>query len=60
MPGKDDLNKLTSVTDIINGSNYVLDNGLGGIMFWDLNRDHENITGLGVDAATDNAWNILH
>lgn len=60
MPGYDDLNELTSVSDISTAANYILSNGLGGIMFWDLNRDLENLTGLGKDAATMTAWNILH
>lgn len=59
MPGRDDTGKMTSVSDISAAASYVQQNGLKGIMFWDLNRDHENITGLGVDAATNTAWNIL-
>jgi len=60
MPGHDDLGVLTSLSTITTASNYILAHGFKGIMFWDLNRDHENLTGLGVDAATDTAWNILH
>jgi hypothetical protein len=52
MPGFDDLGVLTSLSDITTAAQYVLSQGLGGVMFWDLNRDHENLTGLGVDAAT--------
>ncbi|WP_068469800.1 glycosyl hydrolase family 18 protein [Candidatus Protochlamydia phocaeensis] len=60
MPGYDDLHVMTSLSDIQNAAEYVIANGLGGIMFWDLNRDHENLTGLGSDGATNTAWNILH
>jgi len=60
MPGYDDLGVLTSLADISAASSYILVNHLGGIMFWDLNLDHENKTGLGVDAATKTAWNIIH
>ncbi len=59
MPGYDDLHVMTSVNDIITAAQYVISQGLGGIMFWDLNRDHENLTGLGVDAATNAAWNVF-
>jgi len=59
MPGRDDLNVLTSLANITTAANYIKANGLGGIMFWDLNRDHENLTGLGADAATNTAWSIL-
>ena len=60
MPGYDDLHVYTSLGDIENALNYILSNHLGGIMFWDLNRDHENLTGLGSDQATDTAWNICN
>jgi len=60
MPGRDDLGVETTLGDITTACNYILAHGFKGIMFWDLNRDHENLTGLGVDAATDTAWNILH
>lgn len=59
MPGYDDLNVRTSIADIVEAAGYLLDHQLGGIMFWDLNRDHQNSTGLGVDAATNIAWQIL-
>lgn len=59
MPGYDDLHVMTSVSDITAAAQYVKNQGLGGIMFWDLNRDHENLTGLGVDAATNAAWNVF-
>jgi chitinase len=60
MPGYDDLHVMTSLNDISNAAQYIKANGLKGIMFWDLNRDHENLTGLGADAATNTAWNIFH
>lgn len=60
MPGRDDTGKLTSLSDVSSAATYVQQNGLKGIMFWDLNRDHQNLTGLGVDAATNTAWNIIH
>jgi hypothetical protein len=60
MPGYDDLHVMTSVSDISTAAEFVKQHGLAGIMFWDLNRDHSNQTGLGVDAATRTAWNVLH
>lgn len=60
MPGYDDTGVHTSVSDIQTTANFVLQDGLAGLMLWDLNRDHENLTGLGVDAASNAAWNILH
>lgn len=60
MPGRDDGGRLTSLSDISTAAQYAVTNHLGGLMFWDLNRDHENQTGLGVDAATNTAWPILH
>jgi hypothetical protein len=59
MPGYDDLGVLTNVTNISTACNYILSNNLAGVMFWDLNRDHENLTGLGVDVATNTAHSIL-
>lgn len=59
MPGYDDLHVMTSLNDIRAAAQLVEQLGLGGIMFWDLNRDHENLTGLGVDAATNKASSIL-
>jgi GH18 family chitinase len=60
MPGMDDLGVMTSVTDIAAAAQYIEQNNLLGIMFWDLNRDLSNATGLGSKAATDTAWNIFH
>jgi hypothetical protein len=60
MPGTDDLGVVTSVTDVIAAAQYIAQNGLRGIMFWDLNRDLLNETGLGVSAATNAAWNVFH
>lgn len=60
MPGYDDLHVMTSIADISAAAQYIKMNGLGGIMFWDLNRDHENLTGLGPDAATNTAWDVFH
>lgn len=59
MPGYDDIGVYTSLNDITAVAQYVKTNHLGGVMFWDLNRDHENLTGLGVDAATNAAWKVL-
>ncbi len=52
MPGEDDTREMTSLDAVKDAAEYVVKNGLGGIMVWDLNRDHENLTGLGKDAAT--------
>jgi hypothetical protein len=60
MPGMDDVGVTTSLADITAAAQYIKQNGLEGIMFWDLNRDFENATGLGVDAATNAAWNVFH
>lgn len=60
MPGMDDVGFMTSVADIEAAAHFVVENKLGGIMFWDLNRDHENLTGLGVDAATNAVDSIFH
>lgn len=60
MPGMDDVGVMTSLADIQGAAHFAVLNNLGGIMFWDLNRDHENMTGLGIDAATNAAWPILH
>ena len=59
MPGVDDVGMQTSLNDISAGAQYVKQNGLQGIMFWDLNRDLENVTGLGASAATNTAYSIL-
>jgi hypothetical protein len=60
MPGVDDLGVMTSVANITTAAQYIKQNGLLGIMFWDLNRDLENVTGLGASAATNTAWNVFH
>jgi GH18 family chitinase len=60
MPGLDDLGVMTSVAHITTAAQYIIQHGLGGIMFWDLNRDLSNQTGLGASAATNTAWNIFH
>jgi len=60
MPGKDDIGKMTSLADITAAGQFVLQKGLGGLMFWDLDRDYENITGLGASAATNTAWGVFH
>lgn len=60
MPGLDDVGVTTSVANITTAAQYIKQNGLEGIMFWDLNRDLENATGLGASAATNTAWNIFH
>ncbi len=60
MPGRDDVGVQTTLANITTAANYILSSGLRGIMFWDLNRDHENLTGLGVDAAHNTAWNVFH
>ena len=48
------------LADITTAAEYAVSNNLGGLMFWDLNHDHENQTGLGVNAPTDTAYPILH
>ena len=60
MPGMDDVGVMTSLADITAAAQYIKQNGLEGIMFWDLNRDFLNITGLGASAATNTAWNVFH
>jgi len=60
MPGMDDVGVMTSLNDITTAAQYIKQNGLKGIMFWDLNRDLENMTGLGASAATTAAWNVFH
>lgn len=60
MPGKDNLGTQTSIADIEGAAKYVLEKKLGGIMVWNLNRDHENKGGLGEDAATKAAWKVIH
>lgn len=60
MPGLDDVGAMTDLQDCADAADYVVENGLAGVMVWDLNRDHEDLTGLGVDAATDTIWHTLH
>lgn len=60
LPGPDDLGVMTSLADIQTAANFIKSNNLKGIMFWDLNRDYLNITGLGPSAATNTAWTIFH
>ena len=60
MPGMDDLDVMTSLANITSTAQYIKQNGLLGIMFGDLNRDYENVTGLGASAATNTAWSIFH
>jgi hypothetical protein len=60
MPGLDDVGVTTSVANITTAAQFIKQNGLLGIMFWDLNRDLENATGLGASAATNTAWNVFH
>jgi len=59
MPGKDDIGVMTSLTDVINAANYVKANGLAGLMYWSLNRDLNNITGLGPSAVANAVYPIL-
>ena len=59
MPGTDDLGVFTSLSDVVSTGNYVLTNGLAGVMFWDLNRDLDNVTTLGPSATSDALYNIL-
>jgi len=60
LPGYDDLHVMTSLAHITTACQYVLSKGLVGIMFWDLNRDLNNTTGLGASAATNTAWGVFH
>ena len=60
LPGVDDVGVMTSLADITTAAQYVEQNGLQGIMLWDLNRDLENLTGLGASAATNTVWNVFH
>ncbi len=58
MPGPDDLNPpvVTSVFDIRSVCSFILNNNLGGMMLWDLNRDANNST---KNIAADTACQIL-
>lgn len=60
MPGYDDLGKLTSLTDVVTASQYVLSQSLAGLMYWDMNRDLDNTTGLGASAVANTAYPIIH
>ncbi len=60
MPGLDDVGVTTTLADITTAAQFAKQNGLNGVMFWDLNRDLENLTGLGASAATNTAWNVFH
>lgn len=60
MPGWDDVGVRTTVADITTAAQFIKQKNLAGIMFWDLNRDYENVTGLGKNAATNAAWNVFH
>ncbi|MCH9609680.1 MAG: hypothetical protein S4CHLAM45_00690 [Chlamydiales bacterium] len=59
MPGLDDIGEMTSLKQVKEAAEYVVKEGLGGIMIWDLNRDHKNTTSLGVDASTEAVWAIF-
>ncbi len=60
MPGLDDVGVTTTLANITTAANYIKTYHLKGIMFWDLNRDLENLTGLGASQATNTAWTLLH
>lgn len=60
MPGNDDTGVFTSLAAVTQAAQYIVQAGLKGIMFWDLNRDYENVTGLGPSAATNAAWSVFH
>jgi len=60
MPGDDDMGTLTTLADVTIAAQFAQAKELGGVMIWDLNRDHENLTGLGVNAATDAAYAVLN
>ncbi|XWV25786.1 hypothetical protein QJ857_gp1302 [Tupanvirus soda lake] len=59
MPGRDDVGVLTDLNHIRTAANYIKQYNLAGIMFWSLNRDFSNLTGLGSSAATNTAYSIL-
>jgi GH18 family chitinase len=60
MPGMDDVGVMTSLADITTAAQFIKANNLKGIMFWDLNRDLDNVTGLGASQATNTAWNVFN
>ena len=60
MPGYDNMGVLTSLTDVSNACHYIVQNKLAGLMYWDLNRDYENKTGLGSDAVANTSYSILN
>ena len=40
MPGRHDaMSEYTTVDDAVKTAKYVMENGLGGVMYWDVNRD---------------------
>jgi len=59
MPGRDDIGGMTTLPDIVTAAKFVLTGDFGGVMLWDLNRDHEDLTGLGVNAASEAAFTVL-
>ncbi|XWV24553.1 hypothetical protein QJ856_gp1238 [Tupanvirus deep ocean] len=59
MPGRDDVGVLTDLNHIRTACNYIKQHNLAGIMFWSLNRDYLNLTGLGSSAAINTAHSIL-
>jgi chitinase len=71
LPGSDDITPIPYITTLANiqtAGNYILTNGLVGMMIWNLNRDFtdvpgagsQNRTNLGCSTATTTAWNIFH
>lgn len=60
MPGYDDVGVRTTVADISTAANFIKQSNIKGIMFWSLNRDYANETGLGKNAATNTAWNVFN
>ncbi|MCP5489654.1 MAG: glycoside hydrolase family 18 protein [Chlamydiales bacterium] len=59
-PGYDDMGTYTSKEDIEAAAEYAKNQGLGGVMTWDLDRDYTNQDGLGQNVATDTIWDTFH
>jgi GH18 family chitinase len=60
MPGYDDMGTYTSKENIEAAAEYAKDQGLGGVMTWDLDRDYTNQDGLGQNVATNTIWDTFH
>jgi hypothetical protein len=60
MPGFDDIGIMTNTADINTACDYVIANNLAGAMYWDMNRDLENLTGLGSQSCANIMYSKFH